>query len=149
MKYCWSCVSFANADANKVGKELEVIEKEKELTRETVLEYAKNKKSELHKCFEWDDKIAGEKYRLFQATNILTSISIVYEEEPKKTTRMYVSIKNNNDKREYKNIISVLENDEDYKKLLSKAKKDFISYKEKYQDLLQLQDLKNIIFENI
>lgn len=149
MKYCWSSVSFANADANKVGKELEGIEKKGELTRETVLEFAKNKKSELHKCFEWDDKIAGEKYRLYQASYILTSISIVYEEEPKKATRMYVSIKNDNEKREYKNIISVLENDDDYKKLLSKAKKDFISYKEKYQNLLQLQDLKNIIFENI
>lgn len=149
MKYCWTCVTFGNADANKVGKELEKIESKGELTRDAVLEYAKNKKSELHKCFEWDDKIAGEKFRLYQATNVLTSISIVYEEEPKRTTRMYVNIKNEKEKREYKNIISVLENDEEYKQLLDKAERDFVSYKEKYQSILQLNDLKNIIFKNI
>lgn len=148
MKYCWSSAGY-KADADKVGKELEIIEEREELTREAVVEYAKDKNSELYKCFEWDDKIAGEKYRLEQATKVLTSIAIVLDEEPKKVTRMYVSIRNDNEKREYKNIISVLENDDDYKQLLSKAKKDFISYKEKYQDLLQLQDLKNIIFENI
>lgn len=148
MKYCWSATSY-EADANKVGKELERIESKEELTRESVLKFAKNKKSELHKCFEWDDSIAGEKYRLHQATNILTSISIVYEEEPKRTTRMYVNIKNTENQREYKNIVSVLENDEEYQQLLYKAERDFVSYKDKYQNMIQLNDLKNIIFKNI
>ena len=62
---------------------------------------------------------------------------------------MFVNIKNENEKREYKNIISVLENDDKYKQLLDKAERDFVSYKEKYQNLLQLNDLKNIIFKNI
>jgi hypothetical protein len=93
--------------------------------------------------------VASEKYRLFQATNILSSISIIYEEEPKRTTRMYVNIKNEKEKREYKNIISVLENDEEYKQLLDKAERDFVSYKDKYQNMIQLNDLKNIIFKNI
>jgi hypothetical protein len=148
MKYCWSATGY-EADANKVGKELEKIKSKGELTREKVLEYAKNNKSELHKCFEWDDSVASEKYRLFQATNILSSISIIYEEEPKRTTRMYVNIKNEKEKREYKNIISVLENDEEYKQLLDKAERDFVSYKDKYQNMIQLNDLKNIIFKNI
>ena len=148
MKYCWSATGY-EADANKVGKELEKIEKREELTTEAVLKFAKNVKSELHKCFEWDDSIAGEKYRLFQATKVLTSISIVYEEESKRTTRMYVNIKNEKEKREYKNIISVLENDDEYKQLLDKAERDFVSYKEKYQNMIQLNDLKNIIFKNI
>lgn len=148
MKYCWSATSY-EADANKVGKELERIESKEELTRESVLKFAKNKKSELHKCFEWDDSIAGEKYRLYQASNILTSISIVYEEEPKRTTRMYVSIKNTENQRKYKNIVSVLENDEEYQQILDKAERDFVSYKDKYQNMIQLNDLKNIIFKNI
>lgn len=148
MKYCWSATGY-EADANKVGRELEIIEGREELTREAVVEYAKNKNSELHKCFEWDDKIASEKYRLFQATNILTSISIVYEEEPKRATRMFVNIRNDNNERKYKNIISVLENDDEYKQLLDKAEKDFVSYKDKYQNMIQLNDLKNIIFKNI
>lgn len=148
MKYCWNNVGF-DADANKVGEELRIIEEREELTREKVVEYAKDEKSELHKCFEWDDKIAGEKFRLVQATNVLTSISIVYEEEPKRATRLFVNIKNDDEKREYKNIVSVLENDEEYQQLLDKAERDFISYKTKYNDLVKLNDLKNIIYKNI
>lgn len=147
MKYCWKSVGFT-ANADKVGEELERIESREELTREAVLEYAKDKKSELNKCFEWDDSIAGEKYRLQQASFVLSSISIVVSEEPKKATRMYVTIKNE-DKKTYKNIVSVLENEDEYKQLLDKAERDFVSYKEKYQDMVKLKDLKNIIFKNI
>lgn len=148
MKYCWKGYNFSGADANKVGAELETIENTGELTKEKIVEFAKDKKSELHKCLEWDDKIAGEKYRLHQASQILVSISVVINEEPQKTTRMFVNIQNE-DKKVYKNIISVLENEEDYKQLLKKAEKDFISYKEKYEKTLDLKDLKNIIFKNI
>ena len=147
MKYCWSAAGY-KADANKVGRELEIIEEREELTRETVVEYAKDKNSELHKCFEWDDKIAGEKYRLEQATKVLTSIAIVVDEEPKKVTRMFVNIKND-DKKSYKNIISVLENNDEYQLLLDKAKRDFLSYKERWENLIELKDLKNIIYKNI
>lgn len=148
MKYCWKSVSFANADADKVGEELERIESKGDLTREAVLEYAKNKKSELNKCFEWDDSIAGEKYRLQQASYVLASISIIVNEEPRKATRMYVNVKKE-DKKIYKNIVSVLENDEEYQQLLDKAEREFISYKESYEELIKLKDLKNIIYKNI
>ena len=149
MKYCWKHTGF-EADANKVGIELEKIKSKEKLTREVVLNYAKNKESELHKCFEWDDNVASEKYRLFQASCILSSISIVVKDtkKNKKTTRMYVSIKNENE-REYKSIVEVLENDEEYKQLISKAEQDFLSYKQKYEELIQLNDLKNIIYKNL
>ena len=151
MKYCWKTTGF-DADANKVGKELENINLKEKLTREVVLKYAKNKESELHKCFEWDDSVASEKYRLFQASCILSSISIVIDDaKPKrKTTRMYVNIKNTiQNEREYKSIVEVLENDEEYKQLVGKAEQDFLSYKQKYEELIQINDLKNIIYKNL
>ena len=151
MKYCWSHTGF-DADANKVGIELEKIKSKEKLTRENVLEYAKDEESELHKCFEWRDEIASEKYRLFQASCLLTSISIVVDETKtkKRTTRMYISIKNEKEKqREYKNIIEVLKNDDDYKQLVDKAEQDFLSYKQKYEEIIQLNDLKNIIYKNL
>lgn len=151
MKYCWSKTGY-EADANKVGEELENIKGKEKLTRESIVEYAKNKESELHKCFEWDDSIASEKYRLYQASQILTSIAIVVDDtKPKrKATRMYVSIKNEQEnEREYKSIVEVLENDEEYKQLVIKAEQDFISYKQKYEELIQLKDLKNIIYKNL
>ena len=150
MTYKWSATGY-KADANKVGKELEVIESERELTNDSVLDFAKkNKKSELYKCFEWNDTIAGEKYRLSQANKILQSISIVVSDtEPEETTKAFVNIKTQEEKRIFKNIVSVIENDEEYLQLKEKAKRDFISYKDKYDKVLKLKDLKAIIFDNL
>ena len=101
-KYSWQSVSF-NADAQKVGKELENIE---QLTNKNVLDYAENTiDSELHKCFEWDNNIASEKYRLIQATKIISSISFVVQEKPIKKQKVYYSIKTEDkDVRKFKNI---------------------------------------------
>ena len=150
MKYVWSSVGF-KADANNVGHELEELERTTSLTNEEVLKYAKShQNSELHKCFEWDDKIAGEKFRMQQATNLLCSISIVYEDNNNNVekTRVYVSTRvKENEKRTFKKITDVLDNDEEYKALLSKASNELDSCQQKYRDLIKLQDLKDIIFD--
>jgi len=144
-KYSWKRASFANANAQKVGEELETI---KDITNKNVLEYAKeNIKSELYKCFEWDDTIAGEKYRLYQANHIITSISFVIEEKPLKKQKIYYSIKTEeNGIKKFKDIKSILENDNEYYALCDKAKREIENCKNKYNDLIQKNDLKEIIF---
>ena len=80
-KYCWKSSGF-DVDVQSVGEELEKIEELGEISSEQVLEYAENHKdSELYKCFDWDDKSASRKYRLIQASNILSSISVEIKEE--------------------------------------------------------------------
>lgn len=148
MVYVWRNVSFANADANKVGHELEEIEKEKgSLTRVDVLEKAKNPRTELNKCFEWDDSIAGEKWRLQQASFILTSISVKTEEiEP---TRYYVNVKTVDEEKIFKNIKAVIQNEEEYNQLLERAKNEFINYKQKYEKMINKDSFKNMILDNL
>lgn len=148
MKYKWSSYIF-KGDANKVGKELRDIEKEEALTNKTVLDYARrNKDSELNKCFEWDDKIAGEKYRLVQASTLMCSISIVSEETQIETTRFLLNVKSENDGvRQFKSISKILENDNEYEQIKAKAKNEFINCKEKYEKTLKLEDLKKIIID--
>lgn len=154
MRYCWKGTAFS-ADANKVGNELERLENNVvKLTNNEVLEYAKNNvNSELHKCFDWDDSVAGNKWRLSQATAILSSIQLVIKEDEKskETTKVYYSLRTDSEisGREYKNVMKIIEDDEDYKQLLKRAENEFISYKERYNKLLKLSDLKNIIFRNI
>lgn len=46
------------------------------ITPEDVLNYARNENTELHKCFEWDDGTAGEKFRLVQAQNLIIKLKI-------------------------------------------------------------------------
>jgi len=150
MKYTWSNIRFG-ADANIVGKELESIKDIGELTNKEVLEYAEtHRNSEIAKCFEWDDSVAGRKFRLEQATNIMCSISIVIDDnkQPIEKARVYVSTRRNDDeKRTFKKLVDVLEDDEEYKALLEKAKNELNNCQDKYRNLVKLQDLKDIIFD--
>lgn len=147
-EYSWKYMGF-NADAQLVGEELERLEFAGELTTDGVLKYAKtNPESETYKCFEWDDKIAGEKFRRYQATSLLSSIAVKVKEEPEKTQRVYLSVKTSTDnERKFKNIKEVLKNDEEYQQVVDKAKRDFINCKEKYETLIEREDLKEVIFE--
>lgn len=147
-KYSWKYSNF-KGDAEKVGKELESIEVLGELNSKSVLQYAEeNVDSELYKCFEWDNEIAGEKYRLMQANQVLCSISIEIKEEPLKKQRIYVNVKSSTTNvKQFKNINEVLKNDDEYRQLIEKAKKELQSYKEKYETLVNKEDLKDVIFE--
>lgn len=147
-EYSWKGMGFS-ADAQLVGEELEKLEFAGELNADEVLKFAKNNpESETYKCFEWDDSIAGEKYRRYQASHIMTSIAVKIKEEPAETQRVYVSVKTAlDDKRTFKNIKEVLKNDDEYQQLVDKAKADFESCKDKYETLLEKDDLKEVIFE--
>lgn len=144
-KYSWKTVGFS-ANAQKVGEELENIV---DITNKNVLDYAKsNINSELHKCFEWDDTVASEKYRLIQATKVISSISFVIQEEPLKKQKVYYSIKTEEkDMCNFRNIKDILENDDEYYALCSKAKQELINCRNNYNDLIKKKDLKEIIFE--
>lgn len=146
-RYSWKF--NINANAESVGKELEEIEMMGEVTSEQVLEYAeKNPNSELHKCFEWDNEKASKNYRLIQANRILCSISIEIKEEPVVKQRIYVNVRSQESgEKTFKNIKEVLKNDDEYQQLIDKAKKEFVDTKDKYETLLNKNDLRDIIFE--
>lgn len=86
MVYEWKAGSRMKANAEKVGAELESIKGVK--TPTGVIEMARNAKTELHRCFTWDDSEAAEAYRLEEARAVLRSITVVRSvevpnEEPK------------------------------------------------------------------
>ena len=49
-----------------------------DLTPEIVVDEARPKGAPLHDRFEWDNKIAGEKYRLVQARDLIRSVQIEF-----------------------------------------------------------------------
>ena len=146
--FSWSTYWYST-DAQKVGEELEEIERNNVITPEHVVEYAeRHKDSELYKMFEWDDKEAGKQWRIAQARRIICAITIEIKEEPKKVQRVYVNVKDKDtEERTFKNINEVLKNDEEYQQLIEKAKRELENCKERYKDLIEKEDLKEIIFE--
>lgn len=67
--------------AQQVGEELERLSKSLRghLTPRDVLDAAKAKQSPLHDIFEWDDSTAAERFRIFQARNLIRLIRIDIE----------------------------------------------------------------------
>lgn len=65
------------------------------LTPRLVVDTARPKSHPLHSHFEWDDSIAGEKYREHQASELIRSVRISYKNgnDTEQEIRYFVSIK--------------------------------------------------------
>lgn len=112
-------------DVQQVGEELTLIENK---TPISVIEYAeKNKDSALYKQFEWDNSIAGEKYRLVQARQLMNHILIREIDEEEVECRAYSNITIEEEEvksnRIYGNTIEVLKDDDQRKNLINNIKK--------------------------
>ncbi len=72
-----------------------IYDKHKELTPGIVVEEARPVDHPLHNNFEWDDTVAGHKYRLEQARELIRSCEIVYKKPDGKnlTIREFVSVR--------------------------------------------------------
>jgi hypothetical protein len=144
-KYSWK-IDFFQTDANKVGKELEKIEQNGDLNTEAIVEYARNPKTTLNKMFEWDNTIAGEKYRIIQASRIITNIQVDYigkdedgDEKPKQVRAFVKTTKKT--KESYQNIEAVVSDAGKYAMLLEKAYKELNGTKNRYKELEEIQEL--------
>ena len=92
MVYQWKDGARFSASAEKIGQELSQLGDA--VQPASVVKKARNKKSELHKCFQWDDTKAAEEYRLVQAREVMRSITVVVEDmttedEKPMTVRLY------------------------------------------------------------
>lgn len=130
----WKVNLYGDADAQKVYEEIG----EETTTPEQVLEKAKNPKSELHKCFEWDDKKAAYKYRLQQARTVMCNLVFVSNDETDEIRTHYALTF---EKSEYHPTVLIIKNVDEYKALLSKAKGELFAFKKKYA---MIKELKNI-----
>jgi hypothetical protein len=61
------------------------------LTPDRVIHYARNEKAALHESFEWDDTVAGHKYRIQQA-NALIRIHCVITRPVQRDVKMVVKV---------------------------------------------------------
>nr|DAP73932.1 MAG TPA: hypothetical protein [Caudoviricetes sp.] len=130
----WKIKGLYKADAQKVADEIG----ESSVTPQEVLEKARNENSELHKCFEWDDSIAAEKYRLRQAREII--VNLVYA--PKKKEEQPVRcFQITTEKSVYKPTKQFLVQEDEYQKLLARANAELESFKRRYATLSELESV--------
>lgn len=148
-KYQWRSGNYP-VSADDAHKEIERINKKEGcVTAQNVLDQSRPKKAVLHDCFEWDDNIASEKWRLHQSACLIGNLvkvacKQVESEEPKEVTvRAYVNTENNRyaKKGSYVSINVAVEDERLYKVVLDNALKELKAFKAKYATLDDLSEV--------
>lgn len=134
MEVKWRIEGIYKADAQKVANEIG----DNRISPQELLEKARDVNSELHKCFEWNDSIAAEKYRLQQARGVL--VNLVYKTEKKDAEPIrYLQI--TTQKNVYQPTKMFLVQEDEYQNLLKRAKSELESFKKRYHTLSELQEV--------
>lgn len=140
MIYSWKEFGY-RVNANTVGREFEKIEAEYgKVTNEYVVQSATPEDSPLHSIFEWDDAVAGHKYRLSQATKLICNLNKEVEGdlEPRKmTVRAYVDVSENSNGK-FINTETAFRNADTKEIVLKRAKAELEMFKQKYKNLTEL-----------
>ncbi len=123
------------ADAKQAYDEITRLEK---ITPQNVVELARNENSVIHNDFEWNDEIAGEKYRIIQAADMIRSFVIETKEEEKEPIRALQITTTTNT---YKPTEFFIKNEDEYQNLLRRAKIELQGFKKRYSRLTELEDI--------
>lgn len=129
-------------DAQKVANE--ILEIGEEVSASQILEKARDSSTELHKCFEWDDSIAAEKYRLHQARMVVCNLVIKQDESKEGAPQRRLLHKTENTGG-YKPLSLIVRNQTEYEKLLEQAMSELRAFKSKYHALSELEEILALI----
>lgn len=138
----WKINGLYKADAQKVAEELESLGDS--YTLSDVVERAKDISSEMHDVFEWDDSIAGMKYREVQASKMIQALIVKVENKKVSEPVRYFVSTGNRDK-SYTPVRLVVRNEDAYKELLNRAYAELRAFKKKYSTLSELEEILSLI----
>lgn len=122
--------------AQVAGEECERLESNGMLTPKNLVDASRPDDAPLHKCFEWNDGIAAERWRETQAAYIIRSVEVKVEEHSDPTRAFVATITDNT--REYKSIGYVMRSRDSREVLLESAKREALAFKRKYKNLYEL-----------
>ena len=145
MDYQWKVDKYP-VPAQVAGEEIERIRAnsgKEYIEAEDLLEASREDTAPLHSCFEWDDDRAAEKYRLWQARQIISNITVVTEtvNTVPQPVRAFVSIADYKDKGKFIQIQKALENNEYRAQILKNALAELQTFKHKYSVYSELSKI--------
>ena len=136
----WKMGFFSGVNAEKCYQEIQTIGES--VTPKQILEYARNPETELHKCFEWDDSIAAEKFRLQQARMVVCQLVIVEDMNKPEPQKIRV-IQSTGEA--YKPVKMIVRNKTEYESLLERARAELRAFKNRYHTLVELEEILALI----
>lgn len=140
----WRTPGIFKANPQAICNELHQLGEE--FTPEDIVEAAKDATTELHKCFEWDDTAAAEKYRLHQARIITSNLVFRKESDDDEEEPVLVRVYNKTEQTGgYKPPERVFTQADEYEKLLKRATAELHQFKVKYSMLKELDYILSLI----
>jgi len=135
-----------DADAEKVFQELETLDKK---TPTNIVALASKKRSELHKCFTWEDGAAAEAWRLQEARFLSNHLVIEYDVvlENKTPVRIVINALTNvikEDGRQYVKTTDGLDNEVLREMIISEVKSLFSQARNKMKSYAMFFSAKHI-----
>ena len=114
--------------------------KDGEIKASTLVDSARPKSSPIHSAFEWDDKKAGEEYRLMQARQWIRKIVIRYQDVEERLVHVPFRIIEDSDdtgnkEGYYKPISVVVRNIDEYDRALEAIKGRLGAARKAYEEL--------------
>ena len=142
MIYQWKAGSRINADAQKAGEMCNWLEQEGRLNAQTLVDVNRPKDAPLHNSFEWDDSIAGEEWRKYQARTIIRSLVVAPETKAVETRAFFKlsSVQSN-----YDSIRTIISNTDKYAQLVDDARRELKTFQNKYSGIESLQGVMDAI----
>jgi len=140
--YEWKIPSlYKGVSAEKCAKEIGDV-----TTPKQVVDIARDESTELHKCFEWDDDIAAEKYREVQAKDVLRSLVVKHVEAPKnegeeEQITQFRVFESAPEKNVYKSTALIVQNPDEHAKLIAQARRELEAFKKRYENIVELANV--------
>lgn len=120
------------------------IKKTQGLTAENIIKSARNPKNPLHNLFEWDNKIASEKYRIHQALLLINQIRIKIKNKTYIAfENVKVKVNNSNSKnsfeRRYMEMNEIISNKQLRLQILNRAVNQLTFWQTQYNNYKELK----------
>lgn len=116
-----------------------------------VVDFARDETTELHSKFEWDNTVAGENYRIWQARHLIRAeVTILPRNNDPITISAFVSMKQDRCQQPdngrdiiggYRSMINVLQTPSLRKTLLEEAIAEHDLWEKKYQEVRELVEI--------
>lgn len=118
-----------------------IYDENRHLTPQLVVAAARDPLSPLHAQFEWDDSVAGEKYREQQAQHLIRRVKIVYRTTPEgeeKKVRAWVAVPQDDAlNRVYMPTEEALSDDFTRRLLLKDMEREWLAFRRRYEHMAE------------
>lgn len=144
MVYQWKAGSRQTGDAQIAGEMCAALEAEGRLTAEVLVEVNRPEDAPLHNSFEWQDDVAAEEWRKYQARNIIHSITVVAVPD-KEPVRAYFNVCTASP--QYESLQTIVQHEDKYAQLLESARRELEAFQRKYNTITELSAVFDAINE--